>query len=52
MQGEGLIFKILFIVTLSAVFPMVGYYLDYRHKRKMYHLTKRHLKDLEKADKK
>lgn len=36
MQGEGLIYKILFIVTLSAVFPMIGYFLDYKHKRKMF----------------
>ncbi|MBD0400502.1 hypothetical protein [Flammeovirga sp. EKP202] len=36
MQGEGIIYKILFIITLSTVFPMIGYYLDYRHKRKMF----------------
>lgn len=50
MQGEGILYKILFIVTLSAVFPMVGYFLDYKHKRKMFRhqSTQKNKSDIEK----
>lgn len=27
---------IIFIVTMSTVFPLAGYYLDYRHRKKQY----------------
>ncbi|NLR90880.1 MULTISPECIES: hypothetical protein [Flammeovirga] len=36
MDGGNMVYKILFILTLSTVFPMIGYYLDYRHKRNMF----------------
>ena len=36
MQGGDIVSKVIFIITLSTVFPMIGYYLDYRHKRKMF----------------
>lgn len=36
MDTENFVFKAIFIITLSTVFPMIGYYLDYRSKKKRF----------------
>ncbi|ANQ47717.1 hypothetical protein KMW28_14585 [Flammeovirga yaeyamensis] len=36
METSNFIYKVIFILTLSTIFPMVGYYLDYRSKKKRF----------------
>jgi len=29
-------YTVIFIITVSTLFPMIGYYLDWRHKKKQH----------------
>ena len=39
-MSQNTIYLIIFIIVMSTAFPLMGYYLDWRHHRKMRTLKK------------
>ncbi|MCS6833176.1 MAG: hypothetical protein NZ521_06360 [Flammeovirgaceae bacterium] len=35
------VYTVIFILILSALFPMVGYFLDWKHKKRLHHPKKK-----------